>query len=68
MRRDMKEHENEKYVRALNEAAHHEAELSRVKAQLWRRIAAAMKEIPSTASQEASRLGGTTPRHPRSRH
>jgi hypothetical protein len=32
----MKENENEKYVRELNEAAKRDAELSRLKAQLWR--------------------------------
>ncbi len=49
---DMNEDENEKYVRELNEAAELDAKMSRIKAQLWRRIAATMTEISSASAHE----------------
>jgi hypothetical protein len=44
----------EKHIRQQNEIAEREAELNRIKAQLWRRISAAMSEIPSVAGNEPS--------------
>jgi hypothetical protein len=55
----MKEDEDEKHVRELNEAAEGDAELSRIKAQLWRRIAAAMRDFPGAAVKGPSRSGAT---------
>jgi hypothetical protein len=52
----MKEDEDEKHVRELNEAAERDAELSRVKAQLWQRIAAAMRDSPGVAAKGPSHL------------
>ncbi|MGD0813547.1 MAG: hypothetical protein ABSA83_08085 [Verrucomicrobiota bacterium] len=61
MRRDTREDNNEEYVRQLNDAAERDAEMSRIKARLWRRISAAMKEIPHMATKGPSHLGTTTP-------
>ena len=61
MRRDTREDNNEEYVRQLNDAAERDAEMSRIKARLWRHISAAMKEIPGVAEKGPSQLGATTP-------
>ncbi len=61
----MNEDDNEKYVRELNEAAERDANTSRIKAQLWRRIAAAMSEISSSSAHE--RLSATITVKPSSR-
>jgi hypothetical protein len=55
----MKEDEDEKHVRELNEAAERDAELSRIKAQCWRRIAAAMRDFPGASAKGPSRSGAT---------
>jgi hypothetical protein len=60
MRRDTREDNNEEYVRQLNEAAKRNAEMSRIKASLWQRISAAMKEIPHVATKGPSHLIGVT--------
>jgi hypothetical protein len=61
MRCDTREDNNEEYVRQLNKAAVHDAEMSRIKTRLWRRIATAIKEIPSVATKWPSHFGATTP-------
>jgi hypothetical protein len=57
----MKRDEDEKHIRELNEAAERDAELSRIKAQLWRRIAAAMTEIPRVPAHEPLCRNASTP-------
>jgi hypothetical protein len=58
----MNEDENEKYVQELNEAAERDANMSRIKAQLWRRIAAATTEISRASAHE--RLSTTITANP----
>ena len=41
----------EKHIRQQNEIAEREAELDRIKAQLWRRFSAAMREISGVAGK-----------------
>ncbi len=60
MGREMKDDENGKYVRELNNAAERDAELCRVKTQLWRRIAAAMRNIPGAGAKWPSCDGPKT--------
>jgi len=51
----MNEGENEKSIREMNEVAERDAKLSGIKAQLWRRIAAAMAEISRAPVHEPLR-------------
>jgi hypothetical protein len=51
----------ERHIRQQNKNAEREAELNRVKAQLWSRIAAAMREIQGMAENEPSRHRATIP-------
>ena len=51
----------ERHIRQQNKNAEREAELNRVKAQLWSRIAAAMREIQGMAEKEPSRHRATIP-------
>lgn len=53
------ENDDERYVREMNETAEHDAQFNRVKAQLWRRISAAMKDIPGVTENNC-----TTTAHP----
>jgi hypothetical protein len=46
MEKEPPENDDERYVREMNETAERDAQFNRVKAQLWRRISAAMKDIP----------------------
>ena len=57
----MKDGEDEKHVRELNEAAERDAELSRIKVGLWQRLVAAMKEIPRVATKEPSHFAASNP-------
>jgi hypothetical protein len=59
MEKEPPENDDERYVREMNETAERDAELSRVKAQLWRRISAAMKDIPGVAAKGPLRSGAT---------
>jgi len=61
MEKEPPENDDERYVREMNEAAERDAHFDRVKAQLWRRIAAAMRETPSLALQGPSHLVVTPP-------
>jgi hypothetical protein len=53
-RGDMRRKDVEKHIRQQNRIAEREAELNRIKAQLYRRISAFMSEIPRVAENEPS--------------
>ena len=57
----MRRKDVEKHIRQQNRIAEREAELNRIKAQLYRRISASMGEIPSAAENEPSAHNAKNP-------
>jgi hypothetical protein len=55
------ENDDERYVREINETAERDAQFNRVKAQLWRRISAAMKDIPVITGTTCKTTGQASP-------
>jgi len=61
MEKEPPENDDERYVREMNETAERDAQFNRVKAQLWRRISAAMKDIPGGTGNDCQTTGQASP-------
>jgi hypothetical protein len=68
MEKEPSENNDERYVREMNETAERDAQFNRVKAQLWRRISAAMKDIPAGTGNNCQTTGQASPHYLRPRN